>query len=78
MAPKAKLLILDRVMPKRIQAGPVVQSHALLDLTMMMWTAGGRERTAEEFETLVGAAGLRLDRIIPMSIPDSLVEATPA
>lgn len=71
MAPNAKLLIVDRVMPERVRADPVVQSHAPLDLTMMMWTAGGRERTAKDSETLIGAASLRLERIIPMSIPDT-------
>jgi ubiquinone/menaquinone biosynthesis C-methylase UbiE len=77
MGPKSKLLILDRVMPERVEASPLAQSHTLLDLTMMMWTGGGRERTAEQFEALVSAAGLRLERVIPMRIPDSLIEATP-
>jgi hypothetical protein len=75
--PKTKLLILDRVLPERFEAGPLAQSHALLDLTMMMFTGGGRERTTKQFEALVSAADLRLERIIPMRIPDSLIEATP-
>jgi orsellinic acid C2-O-methyltransferase len=78
MAPNAKLLILDRVMPERIEASPILQSHALVDLTMMMWTGGGRERTVSQFETLLTAAGLRLQRVIPMRISDSVIEATPA
>jgi hypothetical protein len=49
----------------------------LLDLTMMVRTGGGRERTAGELQALLTPAGLRLERIIPMRIPDSLVEATP-
>ena len=78
MAPDARLLILDRVVPEQIQPGPLTQSHAMLDLTMMLWTAGGRERTAQEFEAMIKRAGLRLVRIISMSIPDSLLELTPA
>ena len=78
MAPTSKLLILDRVMPDQIAAGPSAQSNVLLDLSMMLWTTGGRERTSAEFEALLSAAELRLQRIIPMPIPDSLVEATPA
>jgi O-methyltransferase len=78
MAPDARLLILDRVVPEQIQPGPLTQSHAMLDLTMMLWTAGGRERTAQEFEAMMKRAGLRLVRIISMSIPDSLLELTPA
>jgi O-methyltransferase domain/Dimerisation domain len=77
MGPKTKLLILDRVMPERFEASPLAESHALLDLTMMMFTGGGRERTAKQFEALVSAADLRLERIIPMRIPDSLIEAQP-
>lgn len=77
MGPEAKLLILDRVMPERIAAGPKAQSDVLLDLTMMLWTGGGRERTPREFEFLLHAANLRLTRLIPMSIPDTLVEAAP-
>jgi O-methyltransferase domain len=78
MAPDAKLLILDRVLPEQLQAGPIAQSHAMLDLTMMLCTAGGRERTAKEFEAIIKLAGLRLDRVIPTNIPDSLLEVTPA
>jgi hypothetical protein len=77
MTPDAKLLILDRVLPEQVQPGPMAQSHAMLDLTMMLWTAGGRERTAKEFEAIVKPAGLRLVDIIPTSIPDSLLELTP-
>jgi hypothetical protein len=78
MAQNAKLLILDRVLPEQVQPGPMTQSHAVLDLTMMLWTAGGGERTAKEFEAIITSAGLRLDRIIPMTIPDSLLEVTAA
>jgi len=77
MAPDARLLIVDRVLPGRVQPGPMTKSHALLDLTMMLWTAGGRERAAKEFEAMIKPAGLRLARIISMSIPDSLLELTP-
>jgi hypothetical protein len=78
MAADAKLLILDRVLPEQVEPGAMSQSHAMLDLTMMLWTAGGRERTAREFEAIIKPAGLQLARIIPMSIPESLLELTPA
>jgi hypothetical protein len=77
MSREARLLIVDRVMPERIEPSPMGQSDALLDLTMMLWTVGGRERTAQEFKTLLGSAELQFQRVIPMQIPDSLVEATP-
>jgi hypothetical protein len=59
-----------------LEASPLAQSHALLDLTMMMFTGGGRERTAKQFEALVSVVDSRLERIIPMRIPDSLIETT--
>ena len=77
MAQKAKLLIIDRVMPERVEPGPSAQSSALADLTMMMFTGGGRERTAKQFEALLSTSGLRLERVIPTPTPDSLIEATP-
>ena len=58
MGPKAKLLIIDRAMPERVEASPLVQSNALADLTMMISAGGGRERTAKQFEALVSATGL--------------------
>ena len=78
MAPSAKLLILDRVMPERIEADAMVQGNALLDLRMMVGTVGGLERTAEGFRSLLSAADLQMTRVIPTPAPVSVVEATPA
>jgi hypothetical protein len=78
MGPGAKLVILDRVMPERMQPDPIVQRNVLVDLVMMVATSGGRERTASEFQAILGKAGLQLQRVIPMPTADSLVEATPA
>ncbi|MEX0852219.1 MAG: methyltransferase, partial [Bauldia sp.] len=78
MAPAAKLLILDLVMPERIAPSPTAQANVLADLRMMVATGGGRERTAAEFEALLGAADLRLQRVLPIGASASLLEATPA
>ena len=78
MAPAAKLVILDRVMPERIEPNPLVQANVLLDLRMLVGTCGGLERTADEFAALLRAAAFRLERIIPSRMPASLVEASPA
>ena len=78
MAPQARLLIVDRLMPERVEPGPVAENDLLYDLTMMVMM-GGRERTAAELKTLLGSAGLRLERIALLpSTPDKLVEASPA
>jgi hypothetical protein len=71
----ATVLILDRVMPEIVQPTPAAQANHLIDLTMMVRTAGGLERTALQFEKLLKAAGLRLDAIIPTEVADSVVVA---
>jgi SAM-dependent methyltransferase len=77
MSPGAKLVIVDRVMPGQIRADLMAQGNARIDLVMMTGTTGGRERTATEFQTILDAAGLRLQRVIPTRTADSLVEAAP-
>jgi hypothetical protein len=77
MASTAKLIILDRVMPERVQPDPMVQAKVLVDLVMMVGTSGGRERTESEFQALLTAAGLRLQHVTPMPTTDSLVVAGP-
>ena len=44
--------------PCALEASLLAQSHALLDLTMMMFTAGDRERTAKQFEQVWWICGL--------------------
>ncbi len=75
MSKGGKLLILDRVLPDRVSTDAKVQGNVLLDLTMMVRTGGGRERTADEFQSLLAANGLRLKRIMSMEIAESLIEA---
>lgn len=71
---EARLLLVERVLPNRIEPAPVVQSQALSDLNMLVRT-GGRERTEGEFDALLDVAGLRLLRVIPTETPVSLIEA---
>ena len=74
----ARLLILDRIMPEIIEASPSMQGNVLVDLTMLVRTGGGRERTRTEFETILAAAGLRLRAIFSLkTTADSLLEAGP-
>lgn len=78
MGEGARLLIADRVMPDCVEAGPPQQALTMIDLIMLVRTAGGRERTRTDFERLLSAASLRLTRVIPTAAPQSLVEAVPA
>ena len=74
MAGRARLLLVERVLPDRIEPTSAVQPQVLSDLNMMVRT-GGRERAGGEFGALLVAAGLRLERVVPTEAPVSLVEA---
>ena len=66
------LLLLESVVPP----GNTPHFAKLLDLDMMIFV-GGRERTEQEFATLLGRAGFRLTRVIPTISTISLIEAVP-
>jgi len=76
MAAEAHLLIVDRALPELAAPAPAVVDDIMIDLSMMT-VLGGRERTASEFEALLTRAGLRLERVISLPIPDKLIEAVP-
>ena len=78
MAGKGTLVVMDVVLPERVDVSPTAQFGALMDLTMLVWTPNGRERTAAEFRTLLASAGFVLKRIIPAMGPLCIIEATPA
>jgi trans-aconitate methyltransferase len=75
LTPSSRLLIVDAVMPRRAADLPAA---VRMDLHMMM-LLGARERTEDEFRTLLSAAGVALSRVIPTSSPDglSVIEAVP-
>jgi hypothetical protein len=68
-----KLLVVDNV----IQPGNDFSPGKFLDLQMLIFP-GGRERTEKEFRDLFAAAGWQLSRIIPTTVPESIVEGVPA
>ncbi len=67
-----RLLIIDAVLPP----GDAPHFGKLLDLTMMAMLTG-RERSEDEFATLLGGAGFRLVEVAQMAAPTSLIEARP-
>lgn len=72
IAEHGTLLIIDTVIPP----GNVPAAGKFIDLNMMV-LSGGQERTAEEFDVLLTAAGFRLNRILPTRSSSSVVEAVP-
>ncbi len=67
-----KLLILEMVVPEGNQPNPA----KVLDIQMLL-TAGGKERTEDEFRKLLHNAGFSLARIIPTQSPMCVIEAVP-
>jgi orsellinic acid C2-O-methyltransferase len=74
MGDGAKLLLVEQLMPPRMEASAAHQDMARRDLSMLLGP-GGRERTESEFRALLHAAGLRLQRIIPAALNFSIIEA---
>jgi cyclopropane fatty-acyl-phospholipid synthase-like methyltransferase len=70
-----RLLVVDIVLSDKKNV-PNTYRNAL-DLTTLFQTEGGMERTESEFRELLGKAGFRLSRVIPMNAPQWVIEALP-
>jgi SAM-dependent methyltransferase len=66
MAPDGKLLLVELVLPARVDQSPRAQIGTGSDVNMLV-NIGGRERTDAEFGDLFAAAGFRLTRIEPIA-----------
>ncbi|BBL70964.1 methyltransferase [Methylogaea oryzae] len=72
MAPGGRLLVLERCLPERAEAG----SETIFSDVLMLVLEHGRERTESEFRGLLAEAGFGLVRRIPIDIEDAcLLEA---
>jgi hypothetical protein len=69
--PGARLVVLEQVVPD----GDQPHISKMLDLTMLVTTAG-KERTAAEFQELFASADSRLDQIVQTPTPLPILEAT--
>jgi hypothetical protein len=61
----SKILLIERVMPERIEATPIHHRIAMADMNMLAMP-GGQERTEQEYRNLFAAAGLSLERTTPL------------
>jgi hypothetical protein len=76
MGADGTLLLVERIVPARVQQTATHQSILFADLNMLALT-GGRERSEAEYRSLLGAAGFRLARIIPTASPMCIIEGVP-
>jgi hypothetical protein len=74
MRPGGKVLLIECVIPQGNDPHP----GKLLDLEMLVVTHGGKERTESEFRALFGKAGLKLDRVVQLTAPASVIETSRA
>ncbi len=76
MADGARLLLVER----HVATDPHEALSVLLADLEMLVNVGGRERTTDEYGTLLARSGLRLARTIPLGsgIPHHLIEAISA
>jgi hypothetical protein len=73
MTTSSRLLLIEPVVPQ----GNAASFSKLLDLLMLVWTSGGRERTKAEHENLLTASGFRLQRVTSTPSGVDLLEAVP-
>jgi hypothetical protein len=73
MKPGSRLLLIEMVLPP----GDALHPGKMLDM-MMLVGPGGRERTEQEYGTLLGQAGFRVTRVVPTESAVSVVEGVPA
>ncbi|GAQ83696.1 O-methyltransferase family protein [Klebsormidium nitens] len=64
---EGKLLIVEFVIPNPGTAPPEARQFlTLLDINMMMICPGGRERSEQEWKTLLESEGFQISRIVPL------------
>jgi hypothetical protein len=68
---RAKLVVVEAI----VETSKEPQFAKTWDITMLVATRGGRERTRAEWLKLLGAAGFRVSRIIPTASFASVIEA---
>lgn len=71
MGAGSRMLIVEQA----IAPGNTPGHAKFLDLQMMVICSGGKERTTDEYRTLLSGAGLRLTRRLPTTQQFSLIEA---
>jgi O-methyltransferase domain len=72
MVPGCRLMILEMIVPP----GNLRHPSKASDISMLLLSGGGRERTEREFSDLLHLAGLRLERVVRSCGAANILEAT--
>jgi len=71
----SRILLIDRAVPERLEATAIHQRIAMADMNMLAMP-GRQQRTEHEYRNLLAAAGLSLQRTIPLPGTEiSVIEA---
>jgi hypothetical protein len=76
MEPDARLVLVERIVPERIDDPEAALGTVMSDLHMLV-EFGGAERTTHEYDVLLRSAGLRLTRVVDMRSDFYAIEAVP-
>jgi hypothetical protein len=74
MPPDGRLLLIEQVLPARVEATAAHRRALLTDLNMLVMTSG-RERTEAQYRDLLGSSGLEVTAINPTASSFSIIEA---
>jgi SAM-dependent methyltransferase len=74
--PHSHVILIERVLPEVLEENPDHQAIAQIDLAML--ATGGKERTAEEYRSLLGSAGLRMTAVTATASPCNVIHAVAA
>lgn len=72
--PHGRILLIDHVIPDKLEANAIHQSMMRNDLNMLS-ALGAQERTESEFRQLFQSVDLKITRIIPVGATFSIIEA---
>ena len=72
ISPAGRLLIIERVISESVQSGEA----KLFDINMLV-TVGGRERTEQEYRTILAQASFAVIRVLPTDSLLAIIEASP-
>jgi SAM-dependent methyltransferase len=76
MTENARLLIVEQMLPAKLEPSPQHQFIVRSDLNMLVAHAAG-ERTEATFRAMLAATGFRVNRIMPAGLTFTVIEAMP-
>lgn len=74
MTENSRLLLIEQLLPARIEALPTHRRAALTDLNMLVMTSGC-ERTEAQYRDLLASIGFQVEAIVATASPFSMIDA---